>query len=168
MYENPNLIPRILSQESSVILVFRSLSCLIAFEYIKDIPFDEHFDLSLFETKSESAVGATVLNSEFVQYLETERENRSIDAYILNSLQTSIVATNIPELLESASATLGSSVVLSSSKIHTEPPFIPTLPVQPTISDQRFVLSSPPSTPQTSSFLHLLRHLIHPFHRLLL
>ena len=104
----------------------------------------------MFKAKSESALADTVLNPQFVQYLETKRVNRSIDAYILNSLQTSNVATNITELLESASATLGSSAILSSSEIHTEPPFIPTLPIQPTISDQRFAISSPPSTPQTS------------------
>jgi len=94
--------------------MFRSHSCPVVFEYLEDLPFDEHFDLSLFETNFESAVGAIVLNLEFVQYLETERENRSIDSYILN-LQTSIVATNIPEFLESASTTLGSSAVVSSS-----------------------------------------------------
>lgn len=127
MYENPNLIPRIIRQESFVIPVFRSHSCLVIFEYLEDLPFDEHFDLSLFETKSESAVGATFLNPEFVQYLEIESANRSIDAYILN-LQTSIVATNIFESLEYASTTLGSSVVLSSLGIPTKPPFIPTLP----------------------------------------
>jgi len=112
-----------------VILVFRSHSCTVVFEYLEDLPFDEHFYLSLFETKSESAVGNIVLNPEFVQYLETERENRSIDAYILNSLQNSILATNIPDILESASATLGSSTVLSSLEIPTKTPFIPTLPV---------------------------------------
>lgn len=83
-----------------------------------------------------------------MQYLETERENRSIDAYILN-IQNSIVATNIPEFLESASATLGSSVVVSSLEIPTEPLFIPTIPMQPAIFDQRSAVSSPPSTPST-------------------
>ena len=129
--------------------VFRSHSCPVIFQYLEDIPFDEHFDLSLFETTSEIIVGDTILNPKFIQYIETERENRSIDAYILN-LQTSIVATNIPKLLKSAFATLGSSAVLSSFEIPTEPPFIPTLPVQPTISDQISTISSPPSTPQTS------------------
>jgi len=128
VYENPNLIPRILHQEIFVIPVFRSHSCPLVFEYLEYLLFDEHFDLSLFETKSESAVGATVLNPKFVQYLETERENRSIDAYILN-LQNSIVATNIPEFLESTCATLGSSVVVSGSEIPTELPFIHTIPV---------------------------------------
>ncbi len=84
------------------------------------------FELSLFKTKFESVIGATALNPEFVKDLETERENLSIDAYILN-LQTSIVVTNIPEFLESASATLGSYVVVSNSEIPTEIPFISTI-----------------------------------------
>jgi len=152
MFEIQNLIPRILGQESSLSLapIFRSHSCPVVFQYLEDLLFDEHFDLSLFETKSESAVGDIVLNLQFVQYLETERANRSIDAYILNSLQTSIVATNIPELFEYAFATLGASVVLSSTNVHSHTKFIPTLPVQPTVSNQTYVVSSPPSTPQTS------------------
>ena len=148
MHENPNLIPRILRKESSVILVFRSHSCPVVFEYLEDLEFDEHFYLSLFETKFESTVGSIVLNPNFVKYLETEKANRSIDDYILN-LQTSIVATNIPEFLESASATLGLSAVVFGSEIPTENPFIPTIPMQPTISDQRPPVSSPPSTPST-------------------
>jgi len=122
MFENPNLIPRILRQETylSPRPVFRSHSCPNVFQYLEDLRFDEHFDLSFFETKFERAIGDTVLNPQFSQYLETERENRSIDVYILN-LQTSIVATNIPELLESAYATLGSSIVLSSSEVHSQP-----------------------------------------------
>jgi len=152
VFENPNLIPRILRQEISLSPrpFFRSHSCPVVFQYLEDLPFDEHFDLSLFETKSKIAIGDTFLNPQFVQDLEIERANRSIDAYILNSLQTSIVATNSLELLESTSATLGSSVALSSSKVHSQTQFIPILPVQPSISEQRSAISSPPSTPQTS------------------
>ena len=68
----------------------------------------------MFETKSESATASTVINPEFIKYLEVEQENRSIDNYILN-LQNSIVATNIPEFIESASQILGPSVVTSDS-----------------------------------------------------
>jgi len=103
----------------------------------------------LFETKSESVVASTALNPEFVRNLETERANKSIDNYILNQLQTSIVAYNIGYILETASATLGSSGLASSSRIPTKPPFIPTIPVQPTVSDQKSAVVSPPSTPST-------------------
>ena len=146
MYENPNLIPRIVHRESSVIPVFKSRSCPVVFEYLEDIEFDEQFELSLFETKSESVVGSTALNPEFVKDLETKKANRSIENYIL-TLQTAILATNIPEFSESASATLGSSNIVSSSKIPSEPPFIPTIPLQPSISDQKSTVLSTPSTP---------------------
>ena len=129
-----------------MIPVFRSCSCLVVFEYLEDLEFDEHFDLSLFETKSKSVVGSTVLNPEFVKDLETEKANKSIYDYILK-LQTSIVATNIPEFLESTSAILGSSAIASCSEIPTETPFIPTILVQPSISDQKYEILSPPSTP---------------------
>lgn len=149
MYENQNLIPRILRQESSVIPVFKSRSCPVVFEYLEDLEFDERFDLSLFKNKSKSLVSSTVFNLEFVKDLETERENRSIDSYILN-LQTSILASNIPKFLESTSATLGSSTITSSSRIPIKPPFIPTIAMQPTKSYQRPPISSlPPSTPST-------------------
>jgi len=66
VYENPNLIPRIVRQGSSIILVFKAQSCTIGFWYLEDQEFDEHFELSLFETKSKSVVTSTVLNPEFV------------------------------------------------------------------------------------------------------
>ena len=102
-----------------MIPVFKSHSCTAVFEYLKDLEFDEKFELSLFETKSKSVIDSTVLNPEFVKDLEIEKANRSIDSYILN-LQNSIVATNIPEFIESASATLGSVSV----SIFSLPPMI--------------------------------------------
>lgn len=59
------------------------------------------------------------------------------------------MATNIPEFTESASQTLGPSEVASSSRIPTEPSFIPTIPVQPEISDQQSAVVSPPSPSHT-------------------
>ena len=107
VYENPNLIPRILRQESSVIPMFKSHSCPVGFEYLEDIEFDEQFELSLFETKSESIVASTALNPEFVRNLKTEGVNKSIEDYILNQLQTSIVASNIADFLETHLQPLG-------------------------------------------------------------
>jgi len=112
--------------------------------FIEDLPFDEYFDLSFFENKSETTLDTIVLNPEFVPNIEKERENKSIDECILNSLQSSIISTNIPELLESASATLSSSVFLSSSEVHSQPQFIPTLPLQPIISNQTPITPTPP------------------------
>lgn len=108
----------------------------------------QNFELSLFKTKSESEIGVTALNLKFVNDFETKRENLSINAYILN-LQTSIVATNIPKFLESAFATLGSSIFVYNSEIPTETPFIPTIHVQLTISNEKSAVVSPPSTPPT-------------------
>lgn len=101
MFENPNLILRIVREEISVspILIFRSNSCPSEWLFTEDLPFDEYFDISLFETKSETALDNTVLNPEFVANIERERANRSIEEYILNSLQSSIIDANIPELL---------------------------------------------------------------------
>ena len=107
--------------------MFRSHPCLVVFEYLEYLEFDEHFDLSLFETKFESVVGSTVLNPDFVKDIETEEANKSIDDYILKQLQTSIVASNIADFLESASATLGCSAIASTFRIPIETPFIPTI-----------------------------------------
>jgi len=62
IYENPNLIPRLLRQESSITPVFKSHSCPDIFEYIEELDFDELFEISLFETKSERLVDSTVPN----------------------------------------------------------------------------------------------------------
>ena len=59
------------------------------------------------------------------------------------------MASNIANFLDSSFATLGSSAIVSSSGIPTETPFIPTIPVQPSTSNQKFAVVSPPSTPST-------------------
>ena len=72
MYENPNLISKILRRESPVIPLFKSHSCPAAFEYFEDIEFDHLFDLSLFRNKFESSLDYTLLDPEFIKYLEIE------------------------------------------------------------------------------------------------
>ena len=59
------------------------------------------------------------------------------------------MTSNISYSLETASLTLGSSTIASSSRIPIELPFIPTIPVQPTVSDKKSAVVSPPSTPST-------------------
>jgi len=71
--------------------VFKSHSCPDIFEYLEELDFDERFEISLFETKSERVVDSTVPNPQFLVDLETERANRSIDNYIATPLQTQIV-----------------------------------------------------------------------------
>ena len=82
IYENPNLIPRLLRQESTITPVFKSHSCPDFFEYLEKLEFDERFEISLFESKSERAVDYTVPNLQFLVDLETKRANRLIDNYI--------------------------------------------------------------------------------------
>ena len=130
--------------------MFKSHSCTAIFKYLEELYFDEKFELSLFETKSESALGSIVPNPNFVAALEVERNNKSIENFILKHLQSEIHASNIVDFLEATSASLGSSVTASTSKIPTEPRFIRTLAPQPTISDQNSAINSPPSTPYTS------------------
>ena len=86
------MISRIRRQESSISPVFKSHSCPDIFEYIEELEFDEQFELSLFETKSKRAVDFTVHNPHFFVDLETERDNRSIDNYIIAQLQTPIAS----------------------------------------------------------------------------
>ncbi|MCY6488153.1 hypothetical protein, partial [Actinobacillus pleuropneumoniae] len=75
--------------------IFKSHSCPAIFEYLEDIDFDESFELSLFKTKSESALDSLVLNPDFVVALEIERHNKLVDNLILRSLQSDIHATNL-------------------------------------------------------------------------
>jgi len=82
IYDNPNLIPKLLCQESTITSVFKSRSCHDIFEYLEELEFDELFEISLFESKSESVVGYTVPNPQFLVDLETERANQLKDNYI--------------------------------------------------------------------------------------
>jgi len=71
--------------------VFKSHSCPDIFEYLEELEFDERFEISLFESKSERAIDYTVPNPQFLIDLETERANRLIDNYIAEQPQTPIV-----------------------------------------------------------------------------
>ena len=62
--------------------MFNSHSCPSIFEYLEELEFDERFEISLCETKSERVVDYTVPDPKFLVDLETERANRSIDNYI--------------------------------------------------------------------------------------
>ena len=145
IFENPNLIPRTLrkqgSQESSEReiqvsfgssrLLSRSASCPVKIIYVDEIPFDARFETSLFVNFSETKLSRLVLDPLFAEDLQY----RFVSYHLDRQLQNSVVATNTPEFTESASQTLGPSEFASSSRIPTEPPFIPTIPVQPEFSD---------------------------------
>lgn len=78
VFDNPNLIPRIIRrQESSVSPrpLFRSTPFPNEWLFIEDLPFDKYFDHSLFRTNSESALEDTVIDPEFTAELEVQRAN---------------------------------------------------------------------------------------------
>ena len=163
-YENPNLISRIVRQESSITPVFRSRSCPTIFKYLEELDFDEKFELSLFKTKSKNALQSIIPNPDFLAALNIEKSNKSIENFILRQLETDIEAANIIDFIEATFATLGAVPTPSSSRVPTEPPFIPTLPPQPNIAIQKSVVNSPPSTPSTSKIaspLHTPPHTPH-------
>ena len=144
--------------------MLKSFSCPAIFKYLEELDFDARFELSLFETKSESVVGSIVPNSDFAAALEIEKSNKAIENFILRQLQTEIEASNIVDFLEAASATLGSSVTAFNPKSPTEQPFIPTIPVQPIITYQKSAVNSSSSTPSTSKIAsppHTPRHTPH-------
>jgi len=87
-------------------LIFKSHSCPAIFKYFEEIDFDERFELSLFKTKSESALGSLVPNPDFAATLEIERNNKLVENFILRHLQTDIQATNLVDFLEAASANI--------------------------------------------------------------
>jgi len=87
VYKNPNLIPRLPRQESSVLPVFKSHSCPAIFKYLEELDFDEKFELSLFKTKSESALDSLVPNPDFAAALEVERNNKLIENFILQTFR---------------------------------------------------------------------------------
>ena len=131
MFENPNLIPRIVRRQEGSLSprpIFRSHTWPSEWLFVEDISFDESFKPSLFRNKSETALDDIVLDLEFLVDIEVQRENTSIDDYILNSPQSSITITNIPKPSES-----------SGTKF---PP--PNSSAFPSVIYQ---LSSPPSTP---------------------
>lgn len=73
MFENPNLIPRILrrqeSQESyaSSRPLYRSRSCPVKWIYLEEETFDEWLETSLFVTFSESGLTHTVHDPVFIE-----------------------------------------------------------------------------------------------------
>lgn len=86
IYENPNLIRKILRQEILATPVVKSHSCPAIFEYLEELAFDEKFELSLFKTKSENALDSIVPNLDFAVALEFEKHNKLIDNFILRHL----------------------------------------------------------------------------------
>ena len=100
IYENPNLIRKILRQESSATPLVKSHSCPAIFEYLEELDFDEKFELSLFKTQSESALDSLVPNPDFAAALKVEKHNKLIENFILRHPQSDIQAANLADFLE--------------------------------------------------------------------
>ena len=156
---NPNLILRRLKiQESSVSPTpsIKAYSFPNEWLFLEYLPFDLLFDISLFRTRSESALEDIVIDPKFIAYLEVQKANHSIDEYILNSLQSSLTTAKIPEIFELVSTTLSSPLFPSTSEVHSPPPFIPSLPYQTPISHQSPITPSYPSTIASSPSTSIL------------
>ena len=78
MFENPNLIPRIVRRQEGSLSpkpVFRSYTWPSQWFFVEDLSFDENFELSLFRNKSENDIDDIVLDHEFLVNIEVQREN---------------------------------------------------------------------------------------------
>jgi len=85
VFENPNLIPRILrrqeSQESSASSwpLYRSRSSPVKWIYLEDESFDGYFETSLFVTFSDSGLAHTVHDPLFIEDLQLEVVTSHLD-----------------------------------------------------------------------------------------
>ena len=74
--DNPNLISRRSKRQENSVSPTPSIkadSCPDEWLFLEDLPFDESFDLSLFRTRSESALDDIVLDPEFIADLEVQK-----------------------------------------------------------------------------------------------
>ena len=140
--------------------IFKSHSCPAVFEYLEDIDFDESFELSLFKTKSESALGSLVPNPDFAAALEIERHNKLVENFILRHLQTDIQVTSLADFLETISRNIGSTITALVPHEQTNPPFISISPIvthpestvnSPFSPHTAYPLPTPPYTPHTTA-----------------
>ena len=94
VFDNPNLIPRILrregSQESSGRSrpLSRSAPCPVKWIYFDEIPFDERFETSLFVNFSETELSRLVLDPLFFEYLQLRFVSLHIDRHLQNYIQS--------------------------------------------------------------------------------
>lgn len=103
--------------------------------------------MSLFKNKSESALDSLVLDPDFAVSLDIERHNKSIDNFILSTLQSNIHATNLVEFVESISVHIGSTIMAHEESY---PPFVSISYLESTVSSPSTShIISPPHTPPT-------------------
>jgi len=143
--------------------IVRSNSSPAVIKYFEDLDFDEDFELSLFRTKSESALDTLVLDPDFAAVINLERHNKVVESFILRHIQSSVHATTLVDFLENISDHIGSTInhienLQSSHTAHQASfPFISispivTFPDTPPGSPSSHTPHTPssPSSPQTS------------------
>jgi len=105
--------------------------------------------LSLFKTKSESALDSLVPDPDFAASLDIERHNKLVENFILRTLQTDIHATNPADFVENISVHIGSTI---TAQEQTNPPFVSISPIvtyPETTVGSPSTITSPPHTPHT-------------------
>lgn len=148
MFENPNPIPRILRrqeiQESSTSSkpTFRSTSCPIRWIYLEDEPFDEHFETSLFRTSSDSELIDLIPDPLFIEELQLEAINSSINRHLQNSIQSDLTYEGTPNLSVITTASVSSSPFPHTSQPQTTPSTPPSTTQTPTAIPTPTVVSS--------------------------
>lgn len=143
IFQNPNLIPRILRKESSPSPrpIFRSHSRPVEWLFHEDLPFDEYFGLSLFRTTSDGELLDIVLDPEFTREIEIQRAKLLSNWNFHNSPQSSLTTDRLLELFDSASTSFTSSSFPHISENCPSSPFIPSLPHQPITTPQTPITS---------------------------
>ncbi len=96
MFENPNLIPRILrrqeNQENSAISrpLFRSKSCPVRWIHLEDEHVSKYFESSSFVTFSKFGLTHTVQDPIFIENLQLEVVTSHFDRHLQNSIQSEL------------------------------------------------------------------------------
>ena len=107
--------------------------------------------MSLFKTKSESALDSLVPGPDFAASLDIERHNKLVENFILRTLQTDIHATNLVDFVETISVHIGSTITAHEQ---TNPPFVSISPIvtypESTVGSPS-TITSPPHTPHTTA-----------------
>ena len=132
MFENHNLISIIRRRQESFVSprpTFISSSCPVRWIYLEDQPFEEYF-----ETSSDSELIDQVPGPEFIQELELQAANLSIDRYLQNSPQSDLTTKGTPN----------PSIITTASASSSPSPHIS----QPQTTPQQTIASSPTSKTQ--------------------
>jgi len=151
VFENPNLIPKILrrqeNQENSASSrpLYRSRSCPVRWIYPEDKPFDEYLKISSFVTFSESGLTHTVQDPIFIEHLQLEVVTSHFDRHLQNSIHSEITSEGTPNLFVITTASPSSPSAPQTSQPQATPSTSPSTTHIP------IVIPSPPVVTSTSA-----------------